>query len=215
MELVLRMRRYMAEHGKKYEVTYIPDPLCWTEVPSDLKSLRKQRTRWVRGLIESLYTHRRIFFNGKFGRLGLLGYPYWFFFEWLAPLIAFAGFVYTFILIVTHSLNWPFYLLLFLFVYSYAILLSTWAVLFEEITFHKYKRKRDVMRLLATALVEPFIYPVHTYFSVRGNIEAIFRKKGWGKAERKGFEKKKKKIHRPTLRQSVNLGRRDKPEETT
>ncbi|MBG0860728.1 MAG: glycosyltransferase [Bacteroidales bacterium] len=215
MELVLRMRRYMAEHGRKYEVTYIPDPLCWTEVPSDLKSLRKQRTRWVRGLIESLYTHRRIFFNRKFGRLGLLGYPYWFFFEWLAPLIAFAGFVYTFILIVTHSLNWPFYLLLFLFVYSYAILLSTWAVLFEEITFHKYKRKRDVLKLLATALVEPFIYPVHTYFSVRGNIEAMFRKKGWGKAERKGFEKKKIRIRRPTLRQSVNLGKRDKPEETT
>ncbi|MBW6502032.1 MAG: glycosyltransferase family 2 protein, partial [Bacteroidales bacterium] len=34
MELVLRMRRYMSEQGRKYEVTYIPDPLCWTEVPS-------------------------------------------------------------------------------------------------------------------------------------------------------------------------------------
>jgi len=28
MELVLRMRRYMAEHKENYEVTYIPDPLC-------------------------------------------------------------------------------------------------------------------------------------------------------------------------------------------
>jgi poly-beta-1,6-N-acetyl-D-glucosamine synthase len=49
MELVLRMRRYMAEKNEKYEVTYIPDPLCWTEVPQDLKSMRKQRTRWTRG----------------------------------------------------------------------------------------------------------------------------------------------------------------------
>ena len=193
MELVLRMRRYMAEQHKKYEVTYIPDPLCWTEVPSDLKSMRRQRTRWTRGLIESLYTHRKLFFNRKYGRLGMLGYPYWFFFEWMAPLIAFSGFIYTIYLIIRHALNWPFYLLLFIFVYTFAISLSTWAVLFEEITFHKYKKKRDVLKLLSSAVLEPFFYPVHTYFAVRGNLEAMRGKKGWGKAERSGFEKKKKK----------------------
>jgi cellulose synthase/poly-beta-1,6-N-acetylglucosamine synthase-like glycosyltransferase len=192
MELVLRMRRYMADHDQKYEVTYIPDPLCWTEVPSDLKSLRKQRTRWTRGLVESLRTHWKMFFNPKYGRLGLLGYPYWFFFEWLAPLLAFAGFAYTIYLIITNSMNWPFYLLLFLFVYSFAVCLSVWAVLFEEITFHKYKKKRDVIKLIAVAFVEPFIYPVHTYFAVRGNLEALRGKKGWGKAERNGFDRKKK-----------------------
>ena len=192
MELVLRMRRYMADKKEKYEVTYIPDPLCWTEVPSDLKSLRKQRTRWTRGLAESLITHRKMFFNMKYGRLGMLGYPYWFFFEWLSPLIAFSGLVYTLFLVLTNSLNWPFFLLLFTFVYTFAVSLSTWAILFEEITFHKYRRKRDILRLLFSALLEPFFYPVHTYFAVRGNIEALRGKKGWGKAERSGFENKKK-----------------------
>lgn len=192
MELVLRMRRYMADHDQDYEVSYIPDPLCWTEVPSDIKSLRKQRTRWTRGLVESLWTHKNMFFNGKYGRLGVLGYPYWFFFEWMAPLIAFSGFAYTIYLIIINSLNWPFYLLLFIFVYTFAVCLSTWAVLFEEITFHKYKRKRDVLKLLTVALVEPFIYPIHTYFAIRGNFEALRRKKGWEKAERNGFDKKKK-----------------------
>ena len=216
MELVLRMRRYMAEQDKKYEVTYIPDPLCWTEVPSDIKSMRKQRTRWTRGLVESLKTHRKLFFNRKYKRLGLLGYPYWFFFEWLSPLIAFAGFVYTFILVITNSLNWPFYLLLFLFVYSFAVLLSTWAVLFEEITFHKYRRKRDVLWLLSTAFLEPFFYPVHTYFAIRGNLEALRGKKSWGKAERSGFDKKKKVVHTSTVRgQSANLGKETSPVSTT
>ncbi len=193
MELVLRMRRFMTDQKENYEVTYIPDPLCWTEVPSDLKSMRKQRTRWTRGLVESLRTHRRMFFNPKYGRLGMLGYPYWFFFEWMAPLIAFAGFIYTIYLIFINSLNWPFYLLLFIFVYTFAVSLSTWAVLFEEITFHKYNRKRDVLKLLGIALFEPFFYPVHTYFAIRGNLEALRGKKGWGKAERNGFDKKKKR----------------------
>jgi|WetSurMetagenome_2_1015567.scaffolds.fasta_scaffold00005_177 poly-beta-1,6-N-acetyl-D-glucosamine synthase len=216
MELVLRMRRYMAEQGKKYEVTYIPDPLCWTEVPSDLRSMRKQRTRWTRGLVESLKIHRKMFLNRKYGRLGMLGYPYWLFFEWLAPLIAFAGFVYTFFLVVTDSLNWPFYLLLFLFVYSFAVLLSTWAVLFEEITFHKYRRKRDVLKLLSVGFLEPFFYPFHTYYAIRGNLEALRGKKGWGTAERKGFEKKKKVVHTSTVRgQSANVGKDVSPASTT
>ena len=193
MELVLRMRRYMAEHDSKYEVTYIPDPLCWTEVPSDLKSMRKQRTRWTRGLVESLWTHRKMLFNMNYGRLGMLGYPYWLLFEWASPLIAFSGILYTVFLAVTGSLNLPFFLLLFLFVYTFAVSLTTWAILFEEITFHKYRRKRDVMRLIGTAMLEPFFYPVHTYFAVRGNLESMRGKKGWGKAERSGFHEKKRK----------------------
>ena len=203
MELVLRMRRFMTENNSKYEVTYIPDPLCWTEVPSDLKSLRKQRTRWTRGLVESLRTHRKLFFNPKFNKLGMLGYPYWFFFEWLSPLIAFGGFIYTIILILTSGINWPFYLLLFVFVYSFAVFLTTWAILFEEITFHKYKRKRDVFILIATAFIEPFFYPVHTYFAVRGNIETLRGKTSWGTAERSGFEKKKLRIRKPTTVRQV------------
>jgi len=202
MELVLRMRRRLAEEGVKYEVTYIPDPLCWTQVPSDVKSLYTQRTRWTRGLVESLWTHRKIFFNKIYGRLGLLGYPYWFFFEWLAPLIAFSGFIYSIYLVVTNSINWPFYLLLFLFVYTFAVSLSIWAILFEEITYHKYKKKRDVLKLLVAALLEPFFYPMHTYFAVRGNLEALRGKKGWGKVERKGFEKKKKRARQPSTRKS-------------
>ena len=188
MELVLRMRRFMAEQKTDYEVTYIPDPLCWTEVPSDVKSLRKQRTRWTRGLIESLWGHRKMFLNKSYGKLGMLGYPYWLLFEWLSPLVAFAGMAYTVYLAIIGALNLPFFLLLFLFVYTFAICLSTWAVLFEEITFHKYRRKRDVMFLIFTSLLEPFIYPMYTYFAVRGNIEALRGKKGWGKAERKGFD---------------------------
>ncbi len=196
MELVLRMRRYMAEKELAYEVTYIPDPLCWTEVPSDLRSMRRQRTRWTRGLIESLWTHRRMLFHRKYGRLGMLGYPYWLFFEWAAPLIAFLGFVYTTFLVLAGRLNWPFFLLLFAFVYTFAVSLSTWAVLFEEITFHKYGRKRDVLKLLSTALLEPFFYPVHTYFAVRGNIEFLRGKKGWGSADRSGFDSQKKKTRK-------------------
>jgi cellulose synthase/poly-beta-1,6-N-acetylglucosamine synthase-like glycosyltransferase len=190
MELVVRMRRYMAEHNIDYDVVYIPDPLCWTEVPSSVKVLARQRSRWTRGTMETLFTHRKLLFNWKYKKLGLLGYPYWLAFEYLAPIVEFLGICWFIFLVVTSRLNWPFFLLLLGFVYFFAVSLSIWSVLFEEITFHKYKKRRDVMRLIATAFVEPLFYhPMVMLMSIKGNIDKILARNKWGKMERKGFGK--------------------------
>ena len=75
MEIVFRMRRYMHDENIPYTIEYIPDPLCWTEVPESLKVLVKQRDRWSRGNLETLKKHKDMFFNPKYGRLGMLSYP--------------------------------------------------------------------------------------------------------------------------------------------
>ncbi len=190
MELVVRIRRYMTDHNLNYDVVYIPDPLCWTEVPSTLKVLARQRSRWTRGTMETLFTHRKLFFNRRYGKLGMLGYPYWLMFEYLAPIIEFLGILWFIFLAISGRLNWPFFFLLFGFVYFFAVSLSVWSVLFEEVTFHKYEKRRDVMRLIGTAFLEPvFYHPLVMLMSIKGNIDKLFRRNTWGKMERKGFSK--------------------------
>jgi len=190
MELVVRIRRYMADNGLDYDVVYIPDPLCWTEVPANWRILARQRSRWTRGTMETLYTHRKLFLNRKYKKLGMLGYPYWLLFEYLAPIVEFLGILWFFFLVITSKLNWPFFLLLTGFVYFFAVSLSIWAVLFEEITFHKYERRRDVLRLVGTAFLEPLFYhPMVMLMSIKGNIDKLFNKKSWGKMDHKGFSK--------------------------
>jgi cellulose synthase/poly-beta-1,6-N-acetylglucosamine synthase-like glycosyltransferase len=194
MELVVRMRRFMVENKLKYEVVFIPDPLVWTEVPSTLKVLGRQRNRWTRGTIETLATNKRMCFNPRYGILGLLSYPFWMFFEWLAPLIEFLGIIYFIFLAIFGQPNWSFFFLLYAFVFTFAISMSTWAVLFEEMTFHKYKQKRDVLLLILTGILEPiFFHPFVVYWSLRGNIDYMRGVRSWGKMEREGFKKKKKK----------------------
>jgi len=172
MEIVVRIRRYMVEQKQPYKVVYIPDPLVWTEVPATSKALGQQRNRWTRGTLETLITHRKLFMNPKFGKFGMLGYSYWFFFEWMAPILEFLGYMYFIFLLITGSINWPFFLLLLAFVYTFAVMLSTWAVLFEEKTFHKYKTRKEVLYLLATALLEPLFYhPRTVWWAIRGNID--------------------------------------------
>jgi len=190
MELVVRIRRYMAEHNLSYDVVYIPDPLCWTEVPSTVKILARQRSRWTRGTLETLITHRKLFFNRRYGKLGMLGYPYWLMFEYLAPIIEFLGILWFIFLAISGRLNWPFFLLLSGFVYFFAVSLSIWSVLFEEVTFHKYEKRRDVLRLIGTAFLEPvFYHPLVMLMSIKGNIDKLLRINKWGKMDRKGFNK--------------------------
>ena len=102
----MRMRNYMHKVEKKpYKVAFIPDPLCWTEVPTSLKSLGRQRNRWTRGLIDSLLKHKTMLANPKYGRIDLIAYPYWLLFEWLGPIVEFVGILYFFIMFRITSYN--------------------------------------------------------------------------------------------------------------
>ncbi|TAN00685.1 MAG: glycosyltransferase family 2 protein [Chitinophagaceae bacterium] len=189
MELIVRMRRYMEEKKVSYRISYIPDPLCWTEAPSDYKILGRQRNRWTRGTIETLMIHKGLFFNRRYHLLGLLSYPYWFFFEFMAPLIEFLGFITIIILAILGLLNWNYFITLLIFIISFGLLYSAFAILMEVITYNQYKRKRDILKLLLTALMEPFIFqPFVVWSAVKGNIDLLRKKHGWGEMTRKGFK---------------------------
>jgi poly-beta-1,6-N-acetyl-D-glucosamine synthase len=194
MELIVRMRRYMSEQKEKYKVIYIPDPLCWTEVPATLKVLGRQRDRWTRGTMESIFIHFRLFFNPRYGSLGTLGHPYWFFFEWLAPIFEFVGIIYFIIISILGIPNWPFFFLLLGVVYFFAVTLTHWAILFEELSFHRYQRKREVVKMLFTSMLEPIFYhPFILLFSIRGNFKYFIGEKSWGSMDRVGFSEEEKK----------------------
>lgn len=193
MELIVRMRRYMHENDMRYKVVYVPDPLCWTESPSDLNILSRQRNRWTRGTMETLWMHRELFFNPRYGILGLLSYPYWFFFEWLAPILEFLGLFIFITLAVMGNINWEFSMILIGMVYFFGITLSTMGILLEEISYQQYTSGRDLSRLLLIALIEPVVYhPLTVYWAIRGNIDMITGKKSWGTMTRAGFTPKVK-----------------------
>ncbi|MFC4815803.1 MULTISPECIES: glycosyltransferase family 2 protein [unclassified Flavobacterium] len=191
MELVIRMRRYMMDRKMEYAVQYIPDPLCWTEAPESYEILRKQRSRWTRGTMETLWIHRKMFLNPKYKTVGLLSYPYWFLYEYLAPIIECFGLLITILFICLGALKWHFFLLLVLMVYVFSVMFSMLAIYTEEATFRKYNTFKDLRKLIFIAHLEAIIFhPFTVYAAIRGNWEKIKGNKGWGEMTRKGFEKK-------------------------
>ncbi|MDE3252670.1 MAG: sulfatase-like hydrolase/transferase [Bacteroidota bacterium] len=206
MELVVRMRRYMEEHNEPYLVTYIPDPLCWTEAPSNFKILGRQRNRWIRGTYETLKFHKIMFFNPKYHLLGMLSYPYWFFFELCAPVIEFFGFICFLIFAFFGMLDWSFFFTFFLFIISFGYLYSCFAILMEVFTFNQYKRRIDILRLMMTGLTEPFYYhPFVVWSAIKGFRDLITNKKGWGEMTRAGLSKKVNTVEPVPVTPAVNL----------
>ncbi len=188
MELVLRMRKYMHKHKTPYKVVYTPDPLCWTEAPSSLKILGRQRNRWSRGCLESLIMHRDLFFNPKYGTLGLISYPYWLLVEWMGPVIEFIGLIVFGLLIYLGLVNWTYTLILLVMVYSFVLAISTLTILYEELSFRQYTSGKDLVKLLLLSFIEPFIYhPLILYWEMKGNFDFLTGKKAWGKMNRNGF----------------------------
>ncbi|MFA5296947.1 MAG: glycosyltransferase [Lutibacter sp.] len=189
MEIIVRMRRYMEEIKQKYRVAYIPDPLCWTEAPDNYKILISQRNRWTRGTIETLKKHRKIGFNSAYKSLGMLSYPYWFFFERLAPIVEILGIVYFGILIGLNQVRWDYTIAFIILAYLFTVLFSIVAIFSEELTFHQYKKKGTGFKLLMISLLEPFVlHPFILYAAIRGNIDYYFnKKKKWGEMTRKGM----------------------------
>lgn len=193
MELVVRMRRMMEEEKQPYRVTYIPDPLCWTEAPTSRLILGRQRNRWTRGTIETLKLHKKMFFNYRFGVLGLLSYPYWFFFEMLAPVIEFFGFFAFLILAVLGFLDWHLFLGLLIFSISFVYMYSMFAIFIEVATYNQYKGIKETGKLMLSALSEPFYFhPFIVFSSIRGYVDFIRKKHSWGEMTRQGFSTKKK-----------------------
>lgn len=188
MELVVRLHRMNIENRWGAKIEYVADPVCYTEAPEEIKILRNQRVRWHRGLFESLWTHRKMALNPKYGRIGLIAIPYFLFVELFGPIIEMIGYLVVLIGWILGEVNIQYSLALLLFMVMYGSFLSMGSVLLEEWRLGKHKRVSELNRLFFFALSEAFWYrPIMTYWRVKALMSAIMGKKqGWGEMKRKG-----------------------------
>jgi len=188
MELVVRLHRYCRERGIPYRITFVPDPVAWTECPETRRVLAGQRERWHRGLTETMLRHRRMLFNPRFGRVGLFAMPYFFFLEMLGPAIEIVAYVGFGIALAFGRVNWLYAGTFFLLAIALGIALSLAALALEELSFRRYPRPRDLLVLFRSACLEAFGYrQLSTLWRTRGLFAALRGKRGWGAMPRQGF----------------------------
>ncbi len=194
MELVVRMRRYMHEQDIPFKIGFVPDLLCWTEVPESEEILSRQRNRWMRGTIETLQLHKQINLNPKFGAVGMLTFPYWTVLEKNGPILEVLGLVYTLVLLLVGDFSALYFFALLVMMYLLSLLVSSFSVLYEQLAFNYYKDKKDLKKLIWTILSEPFvIHPKVVWWGIKGHWDFVKGKGGWGSMIRQGFKSAEEK----------------------
>jgi cellulose synthase/poly-beta-1,6-N-acetylglucosamine synthase-like glycosyltransferase len=187
-EVSVRLQRHLKEKHISAGVTFIPDPVAWTEVPTTAKVLGRQRERWHRGLIAALITHRQVMFNPKYGATGMIALPYFLFAELLGPVVEAVGLVITLVGTAFGLLEPAYAVAFFVVTYMYGIMLSLAAILMEEASFHRYKRTSDSLRLALFAFIEPLGYrQITVWYRLKAFWRYFRGDMSWGKMTREGF----------------------------
>jgi cellulose synthase/poly-beta-1,6-N-acetylglucosamine synthase-like glycosyltransferase len=187
MELVVRMHRHLHDRQQPYRIGFVADPICWTEVPENLRVLRRQRTRWQRGLIDTIWRHRGMMGRLRYGMVGLVALPGFAVFEMLSPVIELSGYVLLPLLLLLGYLDLSYAAAFLVLSILYAMLVSILAVLLEDITFRRYPRGRDLAVLVGAAVLEHLGYRQLTvWWRVRAFWEYWRGDLSWGAMERRG-----------------------------
>lgn len=188
LEVVVRIHRLMRERREDYSVQFVPDIVCWTEAPANLAGLKNQRARWQQGALETLSSHRRMVFNPKYGRIGLVGMPQLMLEDIIGPPAELIGYLVVPAAVLLGLLD-PVIALAFLaitVVFGTALSFGTLAL--EEIQLRRAPSARDLARIGAAALVENFGFrQVNLLYRCRGIRSFLKKETAWAAVPRAGF----------------------------
>lgn len=190
MELVVKLHRHMRETGQPYNITYIPEPVSWTEAPESWRILGNQRSRWQRGSLETFVKHRDMFLNPRYGRIGFFGMGQVFIIDVVGPLVEVFGYVLIPVFWALGLIAWDYALAFVGLVFVFGVFLSVATLILEEVELHRLKNARDLAVLTLVAVVENFGYrQIHNFWRLRGYWQFWRKQEGWGAMTRKGFQR--------------------------
>jgi len=193
MELVVKLHRYLRNEGKPYRIDFLPDPICWTQPPENIRDLFKQRKRWQIGLINVLMRHRDMAFNAKYGKAGVLMLPYYWIFEFIGPIFETMGYFVIPLSWWLGIISWKFTLLFFLLVVMVGLILSLGAIMQESYAMRKFPKIGQILTLAVFAFLDNFGFrQFNTMIRFIGCLKYRSGKNTWGSMKRERFATEKK-----------------------
>jgi cellulose synthase/poly-beta-1,6-N-acetylglucosamine synthase-like glycosyltransferase len=207
-DLVARLHRHLREQKADYKIEFVPDPVCWTEAPSDLQSLGRQRARWQKGLLDVLWSTKDMLFKLRYGRIGYFALPYLWLFELLSPIIELGGIVTMIAAAILGVLSREFFLQFLLFGYAFATMISIGSVVEEELTYKRYNDWTDVARLISYCFVEHFPYrQLNMLWRLQGLWQYLRGDLRWKPLKREGLQSSGGGGSDPALPSGIRIGR--------
>lgn len=190
-ELVIKLHVFCKMHKIDYRVKYVPEAICWSQAPSTIGDLMKQRRRWNKGLLQGMFKYKELLFNPKYGMISFISFLYYLIYELLTPFIEIFGVITMIISYFLDLLNVQF-MVMFLIIYilfggilSLCTFLSRLHVENIKLSF------RDILKAMLLCVLE---ITVLRYIVLFARISSFFgykkNKNIWDRAERISVEYK-------------------------
>lgn len=177
-EVITRLHKYYLDRRKPYRITYIPDIVAWTEAPSTIKTLGKQRLRWYKGTTQNLWEYRSMWFNPRYRSIGLYIMPMTIF-EKVAPVIEISGFIILGIALFDSQVDPLLVLSLAAISWGFLILLVLMTLVIEYIAYGTYKTWTDFGRMMKCVACYTSYHYLLMWWRVRGLYAPKPKKAGW------------------------------------
>lgn len=185
MDLVVKLHCFFRKNKLPYKITYVPDAICWSQVPEKLSVLKAQRKRWHVGLGQALRAHSFMMLRPAYGSVGMLAYPYFVFFEYITPILEICGLATIIISFIMKLINIKFFFTYLLFYVIYNIVASLVAILLETYIFGGVLSLGVIMKLMVFSLIECLgfrqlcsIFRIGAFFGTKKN------RNNWGNMKR-------------------------------
>ena len=161
MEMTVRLHKHFRKNKKKYLMKYVPNSVCWTQGPSTLGDLKKQRERWYCGLLQTYAKYKTMMFNPKYGLVGMFMLPYVFAFELLNPFLMIWGWFVIAWTAFDKSINFPYVLYIFIMYFVFGIILSLVSFLDDIYTKHSTFSVKKLITAFYTAVIDTLFFRLY------------------------------------------------------
>lgn len=158
MELVVKLHVYCRNNRQRYSIRYEPNAVCWSQAPTNMKDLMKQRRRWHLGLFQSMTAYPQIFANPRFGLVSWVSYMYYLLFELLSPAIEVFGILTVVLAACFGFLNFPFMVRYFALYTVYGAVMTLTAFFQRIYTQNLQITLPDALRALWMCLLESMVF---------------------------------------------------------
>lgn len=190
MEIIVKIHRHMREQKREYEIRFVPDPVCWTEVPESMTVLGRQRRRWQRGALETFFKHRKMLFNRRYGVAGLLGFPHVLVVDVLGPPVEVVGYLLMPLFWWMGVFSLDFLLAYLALTFIFGVTISIGSLILEEMELKRFPSPSHLAVLTGVAVLENFGYrQINNFWRIVGFWQFLRGRQEWGKMERTGFRK--------------------------
>jgi len=192
LEIVIRLKHHFAVRGEPCSIHMFPAPACWTIVPETVRTLFWQRVRWQKGLLQTLWKHRRLICNPTLGRTGTLTLPYMLVFEALSPVVELVGYVAILTAIQQGLISISLVSAGIAVGLTLYTLMTLAAIRLEETHYARYDNKKPRLRFILFSGLEYFGYRQFLFVArLVGTLFALRANPSWAPQDRSRLEEMK------------------------